>query len=579
METRANYILIGAFTIAGFLGILGFFLWFARVELDRQFDYYDVVFTSVSGLSNASEVRFAGLPVGSVVDVRLAPDASGRVIVRLEVNADTPVRTSSVATIETLGVTGVSFVGISAGDAGDPLLKNASEEPIPRIPAGRSVLQSLTEDAPAILEEILEVSRSVSEILGPANQDRVSAILSNVESSSAGLEQALDDFSSVTNTIAVASEDIRIFTSRLEDISRAATTTLETADTTLRQVTELAERAETTLDVGDAALESGRRTLDSANAFIGDELPDVVDNLEQTLATLRNEIERVGEDATAVLDEFRRTGAVATARLEEAEQTIASANRVLDETSSAMAAVDSAATEFDSLVAGDGTALVSEARVFVSDANELVNSAIDIAETDLPEILDDIRAATDTASRVIDSVGTDLSAAAERTDEIVAEAGETLKTVTDTFENANETLSRLNTALETGDSALLAAEETFTTANRVLNDDVGDMVASLRETLARLDEAIASVSEDVPAITSDLRETAERANAAFAEVEGTARSFGPPLRSFAADGLPQYTRLASETRNLVANLQQLVRQIERDPARYFLGGERPVFRR
>lgn len=579
METRANYILIGAFTIAGFLGILGFFLWFARVELDRQFDYYDVVFTSVSGLSNASEVRFAGLPVGSVVDVRLAPDASGRVIVRLEVNADTPVRTSSVATIETLGVTGVSFVGISAGDPGDPLLRNASEEPIPRIPAGRSVLQSLTEDAPAILEEILEVSRSVSEILGPANQDRVSAILSNVEASSAGLEQALDDFSSVTNTIAVASEDIRIFTSRLEDISSAATTTLETADTTLRQVTELAERAETTLDVGDAALESGRRTLDSANAFIGDELPAVVDNLEQTLATLRNEIERVGEDATAVLDEFRRTGAVATARLEEAEQTIASANRVLDEASSAMAAVDSAATEFDSLVAGDGTALVSEARVFVSDATELVNSAIDIAETDLPEILDDIRAATDTASRVIDSVGADLSAAAERTDEIVAEAGETLKTVTDTFENANETLSRLNTALETGDSALVAAEETFTTANRVLNDDVGDMVAALRETLARLDEAIASVSEDVPAITSDLRETAERANAAFTEVESTARNLGPPLRSFAADGLPQYTRLASETRDLVANLQQLVRQIERDPPRFFLGGERPVFRR
>ncbi len=47
METRANYVLIGAFALAGMLGILAFFLWFARVELDQQFAYYDVNFPSV----------------------------------------------------------------------------------------------------------------------------------------------------------------------------------------------------------------------------------------------------------------------------------------------------------------------------------------------------------------------------------------------------------------------------------------------------------------------------------------------------------------------------------------------------
>ncbi len=112
METRANYVLIGAFALAGFLGMLGFFLWFAQFQLDQQFDYYDVRFTSVSGLSRASDVRFAGLPVGQVVSVQLSPDQDGTVLVRLEVAGDTPVRTDSVATIETMGVRGVSFVGI-----------------------------------------------------------------------------------------------------------------------------------------------------------------------------------------------------------------------------------------------------------------------------------------------------------------------------------------------------------------------------------------------------------------------------------------------------------------------------------
>jgi phospholipid/cholesterol/gamma-HCH transport system substrate-binding protein len=80
----------------------------------------------VEGLSNASEVRFSGLPVGQVVDVSLDPDGSGQIRVRFEVAAGTPVRTSSVATIESLGVTGVAYVGISSGDAADPLLAVAS---------------------------------------------------------------------------------------------------------------------------------------------------------------------------------------------------------------------------------------------------------------------------------------------------------------------------------------------------------------------------------------------------------------------------------------------------------------------
>ena len=66
METRANYILVGAFTLAGLLGLVAFALWFAKVEVQRQFGYLDLRFASVSGLTRAAEVRFPGLPVGQV---------------------------------------------------------------------------------------------------------------------------------------------------------------------------------------------------------------------------------------------------------------------------------------------------------------------------------------------------------------------------------------------------------------------------------------------------------------------------------------------------------------------------------
>ena len=71
METRANYILIGAFTIAGLLATFGFLLWLANAEVNRQYTYYDMLFESVSGLGTASDVRFNGLPVGQVVALDL----------------------------------------------------------------------------------------------------------------------------------------------------------------------------------------------------------------------------------------------------------------------------------------------------------------------------------------------------------------------------------------------------------------------------------------------------------------------------------------------------------------------------
>jgi phospholipid/cholesterol/gamma-HCH transport system substrate-binding protein len=93
METKANYVLIGLFTLGGLLGALGLLLWFAKVEVDRQYAYFDILFEDVSGLGSASDVRYNGLPVGQVVDLGLDDADSSQVRVRIEVSADTPVNT------------------------------------------------------------------------------------------------------------------------------------------------------------------------------------------------------------------------------------------------------------------------------------------------------------------------------------------------------------------------------------------------------------------------------------------------------------------------------------------------------
>lgn len=349
METKANYTLIGAFTLAGFLGILGFVLWFAQLELDRQFSYYDVYFPEVSGLGPSSEVRFAGLPVGRVVDMRLAPDNPLPVRVRLEVTEDTPVRSDSTAALEIQGVTGVALVAISAGTSRAPLLRDTETEGVPVIPSSRSALQTLSDEGPQIINRLSLVAEQLSELLGEENQSRVTSILENVERSSGNLDQALDDVATATQAISEAAEGIAAFGGQMDGLSRsagvtldrfadaatqaeatlaAATATLEGVDsyvsgdlTTLTQqlersaagLTTLTERGETSLDYLDTALTSGTRAFDAAEGVISRDLAPVAGDLRTTLAAVNEALSSLPDDLPQISTSLREAADSAAA--------------------------------------------------------------------------------------------------------------------------------------------------------------------------------------------------------------------------------------------------------------------------
>ena len=583
METRANYVLIGTFALAGFLGILGFFLWFAQFQLDQKFDYYDARFTSVSGLSRASDVRFSGLPVGQVVSVQLSPEGDGTVVARLEVEGGTPIRTDSVATIESMGVTGVSYVGITAGDPDAALLNKSADAAIPEIQTGRSVIQTLTEGAPKMIEEAVTVMDELSTLLGDENQQKVQTILDNLVNASGELSRTLEEFSGISDTVAGVSRDIAAFTEQLDPVITSAQTTLTTLDETLNSATKLAGRVETSLDEADATLQSGRGALDAAQGFITGDLRDVTRDLRETMDVLRDRTDGLVSDARGMIGEFSAAGSAATARLTEARDTLQSTQGAIESLVETLDSIDKAAVSFDGLITDDGTALVSETRSMIETASSAVSSVNKVAETDLPVIVADIRGATETVNRVVAQVGANLSDTTGRIDGridgLADEASKTMAQVTETFANANDTLTAIDTAMTTGERTLNAAERVFDDVDRVMNEDVDAITGDLRRVLQQLDGAIARVSDDIPVITGDLRDAAEAASRAFDEVGQMVAQAGPPVREFTTTGLQQYTQVARETRDLIANLERLARQIERDPARFFLNRQTPEFRR
>ena len=515
METRANYVLIGTFALVGFLGLIGFFLWFAQVQLDRQFAYFDVRFTSVSGLARASEVRFAGLPVGQVVDVRLSPEADGTVLVRLEVAAETPVRTDSVATIESLGVTGVSYVGISAGDATRPLLAEV-EEGVPEITAGRSALQTLTEDAPEILSGALEVMETLGQLFSEENRDRVEAILLNLEESSGDLGQALQDFAAITGIVGAAATDIAFFTTQLEPVVTGVERTLVTADRALESVAEGADQVARTLESGEGLVASAEAALRTLDRVAGEDVPALLTELRETSAVLRGEAELLGPTARDTLESFAATAAAATARLAEAEALIARAEVTLG-------TLDRAATTGEALLAGEGRALAAAATRVVDEdlpraladlraagasARIMADDVSGLIQLEVPRVLDDLRATAATVRTQLDALGGDARV-------LMAEFTATGAAATARLTEAEATLAAVDGLIARLDDTLVTVDRAAGSVATLVEGEGTALATEARELIAGAGRAVAAAGrvaeEDLPAIVADVRAATETA--------------------------------------------------------------------
>ena len=116
METRANHVLVGSFVLALVAAAVVAALWLSKIELDRTQVRFLIYFQgNVTGLNIGSAVRYRGVPVGNVIDIRIDPENVERVRVLIEVTDDTPVKRDTIASLGIQGITGIAFIQLSGG--------------------------------------------------------------------------------------------------------------------------------------------------------------------------------------------------------------------------------------------------------------------------------------------------------------------------------------------------------------------------------------------------------------------------------------------------------------------------------
>jgi phospholipid/cholesterol/gamma-HCH transport system substrate-binding protein len=531
METRANYALIGVFTLAVIATAFLFVYWFSGGDTGARRQPVRVVFSgSVSGLSKGSIVTFNGIRKGEVTKLDL--EDTSRVVAEIEIDRATPIRTDTRARLELQGLTGVATIALAGGDAGAPPLQPGPGQSLPTIFAERSDFQDLMEAARTIArraDDVLErVGRVVSDNEGPLNRT-----IRNAEEFSVALKQNAPGVAKFMEQVGQAAERIAPLAAKLESLTddvqklvravepqRVArsveniegfTDTLaqnrENVSNTLRDAARLAGRLNESAEKLDATLTDIGALVRAVDA---NRINRSFDNIESFTATLKDNRQNV--------DQILKDAATLTAGL---NTTRTKADTALDDVSKLIRSVDTGMVS-RTLANIEGFSLtLAENRqnvdAILRDAAGIVR-ALDVAKI----------------NRTIDG--------AER---FATTLGNSSPDVEKAIKEARSLAEKLNKSADRIDGVLKAAEDFLGSAagqeGKGMFHEVREAARSIRVLADNLDKRTADITTGI--------------------------------NRFTGSGLREVENLTSEGKRTLNDIGRAVRSLERNPQQLIFGGK------
>jgi phospholipid/cholesterol/gamma-HCH transport system substrate-binding protein len=215
-------------------GALLFGLFLAKSSVDTEFKDYEVVFNeAVSGLSKGSSVQYSGIKVGDVVSLRLDPQDPRRVLARIRLAGDTPVKEDTQAKLALTGITGTPE---------SPKLRGHDGK-LPTLVASPSPISRLLNDSSDLMTGISALLQNANHMFSAENVERVSKTLAHLEQT--------------TGTINDQRGDIKQAMQQLATVGKQAGSMLEQTSLLMRNANGLLN------DQGKQALGSAEQAMKS----------------------------------------------------------------------------------------------------------------------------------------------------------------------------------------------------------------------------------------------------------------------------------------------------------------------------
>lgn len=269
METRSNYVMVGAVTVALLIGTLLFIVWLAGLS-SKTTKCYDIYFPAVGGINKGSNVSFSGVPVGQVSKISLLPNRPEFVWVRIEVDQQTPVLEGTTAEIHSVSLAGANEIQLNGAQRGRPAVTTLGPQGCPVIPASSSGLSALLNSAPELMARLQRLTERLTELLSDRNQAAITDILENIDATTATLKQRAPEMADAIGDVRIAAHNAGIAAGNVATLSNSANQLVNGPG---RQSVENLNQA----------IISARKAADNLNAMISDARPGVQNFSKSTL--------------------------------------------------------------------------------------------------------------------------------------------------------------------------------------------------------------------------------------------------------------------------------------------------------
>ena len=274
METKANYVAVGAFVLICVFGFVIALLWLAGAQYSEEFAYYRTYFTgSVTGLGDGTTVRYNGIQVGHVSKVDFDPDDPKRVIVTLQINPALNIPSDSEASIASEGLTGGTYVEIDGGSKTASVLPHKTWGEYPVIKSIPSTLQQVEQSAPQLVAKLNQAADKLNDLLSDKNRKAIADILQNLNGTMSAINRHSKDIETTLTNISQSSVklngDLGDLHTDLTDLHGV----LGNANTTLGKIGHLADDADGAVNSANLGqMSSQLRSLAASLTRLSDQL-------------------------------------------------------------------------------------------------------------------------------------------------------------------------------------------------------------------------------------------------------------------------------------------------------------------
>lgn len=377
METRANYIAVGVFTLAALLAAFAFVYWTSQIGGPGATAQITVrIPGSAAGLGRGSPVLFNGVRIGDVRSVRFDRANPGVAFADTVVIKSAPITETTRASIGIQNLAGLAYIEFSGGNPDAPSIIETAEETgtIPMVTADPSAVtniidtvESIAERADVILGDLAVVVSDIREPVGRSvanieqfskalseNADGVDAFLNNfttlaeqLGTTSGKLGETLDSTNDLIvsldrEKIGETVENIRSFTERLDNAAGNFDTVVANVNETVSNINDFAT--------------SANETVSKIDGLIAGIEPGTIDTTVENIASASQSVREAADEAVKIA---RSVGE----RSEDINQTIVNARELSERLNAASTRIDGMLAKVDTLLGNDGGSdLIAEAR-------------------------------------------------------------------------------------------------------------------------------------------------------------------------------------------------------------------------